>query len=748
MTDETLEGVIQAVVYTNEETGWAVLRVACGDGSLHTAVGHIPGPAPGEAVSALGRWTQHPAHGTQFAVEKAERRLPSDASAILEYLASGIIQGIGRATASLLVERFGAETLDIMEREPRRLSEVRGITPKRAESIGALFARQTAFRRLMERLIRYELSPAYAAELTKRYGTDATDRLSDDPYVLLYEPFSAPFAQVDRFAGALGVGDRDTVRLKAGILYELYYNLDQGHVYIPRDKLIAAAAGLLETEEEPLEDALQELFCEDKIVACGSGSVYLTHLYNAERNVAAFIRRRSARSFPLPRDIGGIIGRIEKELHIQYADSQKNAIVMAAEHSLMVLTGGPGTGKTTAVRGLLRLFDWMGLKVLLAAPTGRAAKRMSELCGREASTIHRLLEFGYDPARGVMRFQRDEENPLNADVLVLDEVSMVDILLMDCVARAVPEDARLVLVGDPDQLPAVGPGTVLEDILGGGGTPAVCLTEIFRQAAESRIVTGAHSVNRGELPELRNDNQKDLFFLRRRDMQSAVETIKELCATRLPGNLGVEPEQIQVLTPTRRGPCGTVSLNKALQETLNPAAEHKLEKRFGEFLYREGDRVMQVRNNYDLTWRQDGGSFAPSQSGPDILGGSRPPQAGMGIFNGEIGVIVEIDLKASLLTVRFDDRLAEYPFDALGELEPAYALTVHKAQGSEYKAVVLAVMPGPRKLMTRRVLYTAVTRAREWLIMVGQDEIVAGMVQNDKRLRRYSGLRGLLEADG
>lgn len=724
MADEILEGLIQAVVYSNEDTGWAVLRVACEDGSLHTAVGHIPVPAAGETISARGRWTQHPTHGSQFTVETADRRLPSESTAILEYLSSGVIQGVGRATARLLVERFGNETLDVMEHEPRRLSEVRGITPKRAEAIGALFARQTALRRLMEWMVRHELSPSYAVELTKRYGNAASDRLREDPYILLYEPFSAPFEQVDRLAGSMGVEDGDTIRLKAGLLYELYFNLEQGHVFLPREKLIPAAAGLLDIDGDPLEDALQDLFCENKIVACSDGAVYLTRLYDAERRVAAFIRERSALEHPLPRDIDQIIGRIERELSIDYAESQKNAIVMAAECSLMVLTGGPGTGKTTTVRGLLRLFDWMGLKVLLAAPTGRAAKRMSELCGREASTIHRLLEFGFDPALGVMRFLRDADNPLKADVVVLDEVSMVDLLLMDSVATAIPEDARLVLVGDPDQLPAVGPGTVLEDILAGEDTPAVCLTEIFRQAAESRIVTGAHSVNRGEMPELKNDQQKDFFFLRRRDMISAVDTIKELCATRLPGKLGVEPSQIQVLTPTRRGPCGTISLNKALQEALNPAAAHKLEKRFGEFLYREGDRVMQVRNNYDLVWRQaDGG------------------QAGMGIFNGEIGVIEEIDLKASLLTVRYDDRLAEYPFDSLTELEPAYALTVHKAQGSEYKAVVLAVMPGPQKLMTRRVLYTAVTRARDWLIMVGQDEIVSSMVANDKRLRRYSGLR-------
>ncbi|MCL1806856.1 MAG: ATP-dependent RecD-like DNA helicase [Oscillospiraceae bacterium] len=705
-----------------------MLRVACPDGSLQTAVGHIPSPAPGEDISARGRWTQHPAHGPQFTVQSAERCLPSETSAIQEYLASGIIQGVGQATARLLVERFGSETLDVMEHQPNRLSEVRGITPKRAQSIGELFGKQTALRRLMEQMVKNDLSPSYAAELTKRYGTEASDRLAEDPYVLLYPPFEASFDHVDKLAGSLGIGEAEPVRLKAGLLYELYYNLDQGHVYLPREKLIPATAELLAAEEDPLEDALQELYCEGTIVACDDGSVYLKHLYDAERNVARFIRQRSAQAFSLPRDISGVIGRIEQELSIQYADLQREALMTAAGCSLTVLTGGPGTGKTTTVRGLLRLFDWMGLKVLLAAPTGRAAKRLSELCGREASTVHRLLEFGYDPERGVMRFLRDEENPLNADVVVLDEVSMLDVLLMDCVARSMPEETRLVLVGDPDQLPAVGPGTVLEDILNGGETPSVRLTEIFRQAAESLIVTGAHSVNRGELPEFRND--KNLFFLRRRDMLSAVETITELCAARLPDKLGIEPENIQVLTATRRGPCGTVSLNKVLQEALNPAAEHKLEKRFGEFLYREGDRVMQIRNNYDILWKQEDS-----------------PQAGTGIFNGEIGVIVQIDLKASSLTVRYDDRLADYAFDNLGELEPAYALTVHKAQGSEYKAVVLAVMPGPRKLMTRRVLYTAVTRAREWLIMVGQEDTVAAMTQNDKRLKRYSGLKGLLAAE-
>ncbi len=721
--DENLEGLIQAVVYSNDETGWAVLRVACEDGSMHTAVGHIPAPAPGETISATGQWSQHPAHGTQFSVRSADRLLPAEAGAILEYLSSGIVQGVGRATARLLVEAFGDQTLDVLEHEPQRLSTVRGITPKRAQSIGALFARQTSLRRLMETLVRHELTPSYALELSKRYGVGAADQLVEDPYQLLYEPYDAPFEQVDKLAASLGVEDGDERRLKAGLLYELIFNLDQGHVYLPREKLIPAAAALLGQEEDALEGALQELFCDNKVVACDDGPIYLTRLYDAEKHVAAFIRERSGRTHPLPRDMDDLIGRIEAELGIEYAESQREAIISAAGRSLMVLTGGPGTGKTTTLRGLLRLFDWMGLKALLAAPTGRAAKRMSELCDREASTIHRLLEFGYDPALGVLRFLRDEDNPLAADVVVLDEVSMVDILLMDSISRAVSEGARLILVGDPDQLPAVGPGTVLEDIL--EAAPSVRLTEIFRQAAESRIVTGAHSVNRGETPPLKNDQQKDLFFLRRRDMLSAVGTIQELCAERLPGNLGIEASQIQVLTPTRRGPCGTVSLNKALQEALNPEAPHKLEKRFGEFLYREGDRVMQIRNNYDLTWRQG-------------------ESAGMGVFNGEIGTVTEIDLKASLLSVSFDDRLVEYPFDSLGELEPAYAMTVHKAQGSEYRAVVLAVMPGPQKLMTRRVLYTAITRARDYLIIVGQDEIIEAMVRNDKRLRRYTGLKGML----
>ena len=726
MAEEQLEGQIHSVIYGNEETGWSVLRVAAEDGSLSTAVGYIPFPVPGETLTAGGRWTVHPSHGSQFLVESIDRRLPATAGAILEYLSSGIVQGVGRATARSIVDAFGDQTLTVLELSPQKLAEVKGITPRRAEQIGRAYAGQTLLRRLMEFLAARGIVPSVALTLTRDYGPDAFKRLMENPYILAREQYGVDFEKADSLALNEGFEPDDVRRIEAGLIFELVYNLEQGHTYLPYEKLVTATAQMLDLPREPLETALDGLLEHGRLSRGPGGECYLTHILEAEENVAAFVRGVSGGDFFVPDDIEKVISRIESELGISYAPAQREAVRLAAAGGLMVLTGGPGTGKTTTVCGILRLFDYMGLKVSLAAPTGRAAKRMSELVGREASTIHRLLEFGFDPEGGAMRFLRDEENPLAADAVVLDEVSMIDILLMDSMVRALKGGARLILVGDPDQLPAVGPGAVLEDIIQSGRVASVRLTEIFRQARESRIVVNAHDVNRGVMPPLKNDGG-DFFFMRRRDMMAAVDTIGELCAVRLPQNLKVDPAQIQVLTPTRRGPCGTVSLNKILQNALNPPAAHKLEKQFGEFIYREGDRVMQIRNNYELVWRQETGMGA-----------------GMGVFNGEIGTIAELDLKASHLTVRYDDRLVVYGFDILSELEPAYALTVHKAQGSEYDAVVLAAMPGPRPLMTRRVLYTAITRAKKWLIIVGDDSVVGLMVSNDRRSRRYSGLKAQL----
>lgn len=719
---QRLEGRIRSVIYKNDDTGYAVLRLETPDGALATAVGCLPFAAPGEELEASGEWVNHPQHGSQFSVGEVSRRLPSSLGAIKEYLGSGVIRGIGVATAGLLVERFGADTLKVLEETPSKLAEVRGITPKRARQIGDAYSRQTGLRRLMELLAGYEISPAAALKLVQRYGPQASGAVLDNPYILADEFFGVDFFKADQMALGLGMEPDDTRRCKAALMFELRYNLDLGHVYLPRDKLLGASVEMSGIDTPALTRALDALSEDGAVVACEDGCCYLDFVYAAETSLAEFIIDRHLRRKPPPKGLLELIKSIEDEMRITYAPAQRQAVALSAQSGLLLLTGGPGTGKTTTVRAMLEVFDRMRMKAALAAPTGRAAKRMGELTGREASTIHRLLEFGYDPETGAMGFQRDEDNPLPADVVIIDEASMVDILLMSSLVRALKPDTVLVLVGDPDQLPPVGPGKTLEDLLSCGLVDTVRLTEIFRQAQESRIVMGAHQVNRGEAPLLRN-NGGDFFFMRRKNPEDAVRTILELCAERLPKGLGLNPSQIQVLSPTRKGRCGTASLNRLLQEALNPPEIHKLEKRYGDTVFREGDRVMHIRNNYELAWRYTDGSGT-----------------GLGVFNGEVGVISSVDLKAEILTVLYDDREADYAFDSLNELELAYAMTVHKSQGSEYPAVVLSVSPGPAQLMTRSVLYTAMTRAKDWLVMVGDEEVVAHMIDNNRRRKRYGRL--------
>ncbi len=718
---QSIAGRISSVVYKNDDTGYAVLRLEMPDGALVTAVGCLPYAAPGEELEAAGQWVTHPQHGNQFSINSVERRLPSSMGAIREYLASGVIRGIGAATASLLVERFGADALRVMEQSPARLAEVRGITPGRAKQIGEAYARQTGLRRLMELLVGYDISPLAALKLLQRYGSQATEVVLDNPYVMADEFFGVDFIKADGMALGLGMEPDDIRRRKAALLFELRYNLEVGHVYLPKDKLLEASAEMSGVGLAPLSEAL-DILTEDGSVVDGGGCCYLDFAYSAETALASFVIDRHMRRRPPPSGLLELIKKIEDELHITYAPAQRQAVALSAQSGLLLLTGGPGTGKTTTVRAMLEVFDRMRMKSLLAAPTGRAAKRMGELTGREASTIHRLLEFGYDPESGVMGFTRDEDNPLAADVVIIDETSMVDVLLLAALVRALRPDTVLVLVGDPDQLPPVGPGRALEELLSCGLVDTVRLTEVFRQAQQSRIVMGAHQVNRGEAPALKNSGG-DFFFMRRKNPEDAVGTILELCSERLPKGLGLNPSQIQVLSPTRKGRCGTAALNGLLQNALNPPANGKLEKRYGDVIFREGDRVMHIRNNYELAWRYADGSGA-----------------GLGVFNGEVGVILCVDLKSELVTVLYDDRQADYPFDTLKELELAYAMTVHKSQGSEYPCVVLSVSPGPQQLMTRSVLYTAMTRARDWLVLVGDETVVAHMIDNNRRRKRYSRL--------
>ena len=723
---EIIQGVIAGVVYQNYDNGYSVLRLNVGGGQHVTVVGTIPLPAVGERLMVTGKWGNHASYGRQFEAEFLERLLPQSALEILSYLSSRVIKGIGPKMAARIVDKFGDETLAVMEREPARLAEVPGISREKALAIGEEFRLQVGMRQLMEFFALHHLPAELAVRTYKLYGDSTIELLYDDPYLLMDEGLDAPFASVDRFAIELGVAGDDPRRVEAGILFELRYNLTAGHSFLPEEKLLAATSQLLSVDGDCVKLALSRLLEGERLVRqtlAGLVVIYLPQLYDAEAYASQWLLDAAGRVFPEPGDLDSRVRKAAARSGIQYSTQQEQAIREAASRGVLLVTGGPGTGKTTILNGILELLGNLQLRCLLAAPTGRAAKRLTEVTGEDASTIHRLLEASIDPATGEMVFLRDESNPLKADAVIVDEMSMVDIQLLYSLLRAIPRGKRLILVGDPDQLPPVGPGFPFGDMLRSGVLPTVRLTEIFRQAQQSLIVMNAHRVNRGEFPELRRVDS-DFFFMRRLSEDQVASTIRDLCTTRLPKNMGIPSDQIQVLSPTRKGGVGTVRLNALLQGALNPAAPDKKEKQFGDFLFREGDRVMQIRNNYDIVWKKTDGSAV-----------------GTGIFNGDVGTIQSIEPSAETLTIVFDDRIAEYDFTQLNELEPAYAMTVHKSQGSEYRAVVLAAWNGSPYLLSRSILYTAITRARDLLVIVGKEETVAVMTENAKRNRRYSGLK-------
>lgn len=723
---EILQGTISAVVYQNYENGYSVLRLNLGGGENVTVVGTIPLPVVGEQLMVTGRWSTHSNYGKQFEAEFLDRMMPQSASEILAYLSSRVVKGIGPKTAARIVSHFGEDTLMVMEREPQRLAEVSGISPERAKLIGDEFRLQVGMRQLIEFFAVHHLPAELAVRTYKIYGDSTMELLYDDPYLLMDDGLDASFGAVDKFAIELGVAGDDPRRVEAGILFELTYNLSAGHSFLPEQKLIAATAQLLSVTPEVVQQGLAQAREAERVVSdtlAGIPVIYLPQLYEAETYCASRLSDFASNSFSVNEDVEPLLRSAAEESGLHYSQQQEQAIREAASSGLLLITGGPGTGKTTVLRGILNLLGNLQLRYLLAAPTGRAAKRLSEVTGEDASTIHRLLESGIDPATGKMAFARDEDNPLKCDAVVVDEMSMVDVLLLSSLLRAIPKGKRLILVGDPDQLPPVGPGFPFSDMLRSGCLPTVCLTEIFRQAQKSLIVMNAHRVNRGELPELKTVTS-DFFFMHRGNEESVTQLIRDLCATRLPKNMGIQPSEIQVLSPTRKGGVGTAALNKLLQAALNPPAPEKKEKPYGESVFREGDRIMQIRNNYDIMWRQTDGTAV-----------------GTGIFNGDVGVIREIDLQQETLTVAFDDKEADYDFTQLGELELAYAVTVHKSQGSEYRAVILAAWNGSPYLLNRSVLYTAITRARELLIIVGREETVAAMTENAKKNRRYTGLK-------
>lgn len=724
---EILQGAVSAVVYQNYENGYAVLRLNLGGGQTVTVVGTIPLPAVGERLMVTGKWSTHSNYGRQFEAEFLERLMPQTSVEILNYLSSRVIKGIGPRTASRIVEMFGEQTLAIMEREPERLSEVPGISREKARKIGEEFKLHVGIRQIMEFFALHHLSAELAVQVYKRYGDSTMELLYDDPYLLMDEELNASFGAVDQFAISLGVAGDDPRRVEAGTLFELSYNLTGGHCFLPEEKLIAATARLLQLEsDEPVNQGIARLLEADRLVRerlAGITVIYLPELHEAETECTRMLLDFAGHSFPEPRGLDRQIQAIAKESGIEYSDEQTQAIREAATSGLLLITGGPGTGKTTILRGILELLGQNQLRCLLAAPTGRAAKRLTEVTGEDASTIHRLLEAGIDPATGKMFFARDAENPLKCDAVIVDEMSMVDVSLLYSLLQAIPTGKRLILVGDPDQLPPVGPGFPFGDMLRSGSLPTVRLTEIFRQAQKSLIVMNAHRVNQGEMPDLKCVSS-DFFFMRRTSEEAVCALIRDLCATRLPQKMGIPTDQIQVLSPTRKGAVGTVNLNRLLQAALNPQSPDKKERSYGDYQFREGDRVMQIRNNYDILWKKADGSAV-----------------GAGIFNGDVGRIQTIDPASETLTVLFDDRLAEYDFTQLGELEPAYAMTVHKSQGSEYRAVILTAWNGSPYLLSRSILYTAITRARELLIIVGREETVGVMVENARKNRRYSGLK-------
>ena len=726
-----INGIISSVIYLNDENGYAVVCMETDSGEMVTAVGCLPYIAPGEMISAEGSWVTHAQHGRQFKIEQSNRLLPTSADGIYEYLAGSTVKGVGPATAALIVDRFKEKSLDILEMHPEKLAEIKGISLTKAKNLSASFKKQAGVRRLTEFLCAYNIQPLVALKLYRAYGSAALETVHENPYIISASHIGASFAEADNLALELGVEGDSINRISAAVLFELQHNSGNGHCFIPRDKLIAATSQLISVPADLVSDAIDSL-SEDGGIVCDTVAnlnvCYLAELYEAETYTADRLKSMIGLKAKSNANVEKLISKLENMYDISYAPLQKQSIELALNNRILVITGGPGTGKTTILKGILSLYDELELETLLAAPTGRAAKRMSELTGREASTIHRLLGAKMSEDGESVVFSKHEGDPLNCDALVLDECSMVDITLMCSLLKALKPGCRLVLVGDADQLPSVGPGNVFSDIIRSQTVPTVRLTEIFRQKGDSCIVRNAHMINRGEHPNF-EANTGDFFRLRRLKGGTAVETIVELCARRLPDNMNIPSASIQVLSPTRKGETGTVNLNKRLQAALNPPSESKKEKLFGEAVFRVGDRVIQTKNNYDTIWKTKGGV------------------SGAGVYNGDIGTIAQIDPITETLTVDFEDKLATYSFEMLNELEHAWALTVHKSQGSEYRAVVLALSGDVQMLLTRGVLYTAVTRAKELLIMVGDDNIAHRMIDNNKQSRRYSALRLRLIAD-
>ncbi len=727
----TLEGSVEDIVFASDETGFTVLELNTGE-ELVTVVGQMVEVSEGEQLRLVGEYVSHPTYGLQFKASLCERSLPATANAIYKYLSSGAVKGIGPVIAKRMVDAFGDETLDIMSEHPERLTEIKGLTPKKIESIGQELKRVFGVRSVMMFLSRFGIVPMVAVKIWRKWGAAGVDVIKANPYVLCAYDIGLDFSEADEIARTLDFDSDDTLRIRAGIVYVLSHNLQNGHTCLPKDKLIAAAAQLLDVGSDEVESAMVLSLEENELVEEMLGDrvfLYLPELYGAERYIAGRLVMNMRLLTAPERKREGDIHKLEQRKGISYAVQQKKAITQAMVSGVFILTGGPGTGKTTTLNAIIDLFEEQGDTVALCAPTGRAAKRLTELTGREAKTIHRLLEVDFtDPgSRSMVKFKRGEKNPLKADVIIVDEMSMVDTLLFEALLRAMKLSAKLILVGDSDQLPSVGAGNVLKSLIDSDCVPYVRLDEIFRQAAQSLIVTNAHAIVRGEEPEL-SQRDNDFFFMESHSYTKTAQMVADLCARRLPGTYGFSPLwDIQVLVPSRKGELGTMELNRRLQETLNPPSPDKTEFVFNGITYREGDKVMQIRNNYDMVWTRDNG------------------ENGSGVYNGDIGQVVKIDRGSRMMQLRFEDRSCSYSFDGANELELAYAVTVHKSQGSEFEAVILPLMHPTRRLYFRNLFYTAVTRAKKLLIIVGPRSAVKFMVENNKKTLRYSGLKEFIQ---
>ena len=743
-----LEGYVEHIIYRNTENGYSVLNLVS-DGEETTVVGTFHYISEGELLELEGEYTEHPLYGQQFHMERFEVKVPQDALAMERYLGSGAIKGIGAALAARIVRRFGAKTFEIMEREPERLAEIKGISERKAREIAEQMEEKRELRQAMVFLQEYGISVNLAVKVYERYGQEIYRMIKENPYRLAEDIAGVGFRTADEIAKKVGIREDSDFRIRSGLLYTLLGASSEGHTCLPEELLLRKAAELLRVPAEAVERHLNDLSMDRKLVrkifSDAEGRertfVYSSTAYYAELSTAVMLSRLNLTLETSDTEIDTLLHRVSRQSKIELDERQKEAVSEAVKHGVLILTGGPGTGKTTTINAMIRYFEAEGLEILLAAPTGRAAKRMTEATGCQARTIHRMLELsgGPESAGGRASFMKNEDDPLEADVIIIDEMSMVDLYLMQALLKAVVPGTRLILVGDVNQLPSVGPGSVLQDLIRSKAFPVVRLTKIFRQAAESDIIVNAHKINRGERIVLDNKS-RDFFFLQRQDPNVILRVVLALVQEKLPRYVNAQPSDIQVLTPMRKGALGVENLNRVLQRYLNPAAPDKPELPFGhgsaggedgenqKGVLRTGDKVMQIRNNYQLEWE------VRNRYGIAV-------DRGLGVFNGDMGIVRGINSFAEEVTVEFDEgRMVSYPYKQLDELELAYAVTVHKSQGSEYPAVVIPLLAGPRPLMNRNLLYTAVTRARSCVTLVGSAGTFQAMVDNGTEQKRYTGL--------